>query len=73
MMRGMETKQFIDRLGGIAFVADHLKVSKSAVANWRLAGRCIPWKHRPALARLAADKAVDLPANYWVSVSEQAA
>jgi hypothetical protein len=65
MMRGMDTKQFIDSLGGIGFIADHLNVTTSAVANWRLAGRAIPWKHRPALARLAAEKAVNLPPLYW--------
>lgn len=61
----MDTKQFIDSLGGIAFVAEALDVNRSAVANWRLKGRSIPWKHRPALARLAADKALDLPAGFW--------
>ena len=39
--------------------------SRSAVSNWRLKGRAIPWKHRPALARLAAERAVNLPSGYW--------
>lgn len=58
-------KQLIDDLGGIKPVADALGVDKSAVGNWRLSGRNIPWKHRPAIARLAAERAVNLPANFW--------
>ena len=63
-MRRLE-KELIDNLGGIGAVAEALKVDRSAVGNWRLAGRSIPWKHKPAIARLAAEKAVNLPANFW--------
>ena len=59
------TKQLIDQLGGIKAVAEYLSVDRSAVGNWRLAGRSIPWKHRPGIARLAADRAVDLPPGFW--------
>lgn len=59
------TKQLIDQLGGIKAVAAELGVDKSAVSNWRLEGRSIPWKHRPAIARMAAVKAVNLPVDFW--------
>ena len=59
------TKQLIDQLGGIKAVADALGVDRSAVSNWRLEGRHIPWKHRPAIARMAAEKAVNLPSDFW--------
>ena len=55
----------IDQLGGIAAIADHLAVTRTSVSNWRLEGRGIPWKFRPALARLAADRAIALPDDYW--------
>ena len=57
--------KLIEDLGGNKKVADLLGVSASAVGNWRLAGRSIPWKHRPALARHAADGAITLPADFW--------
>lgn len=63
-MRPME-KQLIDALGGISVVSEALKVDRSAVSNWRLKGRRIPWKHRPAIARLAADRAISLPSDFW--------
>lgn len=58
------TKQFIDDLGGIAAVAAHLNTSTGAVTNWRLEGRSIPWKYRPSLVALAAQKEVDLPKGF---------
>jgi len=61
----MDSKTFIDQLGGIAAVSEATGAKPSAVTNWRLAGRAIPWKHRPALARLAASKALPLPSDYW--------
>lgn len=59
------TEDIISKLGGLGEVADKLRVERSAVSNWRLPGRRIPWKHRPALARLAAERAVPLPADFW--------
>jgi DNA-binding transcriptional regulator YdaS (Cro superfamily) len=64
LIGGME-KQFIDDMGGIKAVALLLGVHRSQVCNWRNAKLAIPWKHRPALARAAADKAVNLPSNFW--------
>ena len=64
------TKELIDQLGGIKAVAAALETTPSAVANWRLAGREIPWKRRHAIARLAAELGVSLPADFW---GEQAA
>lgn len=61
----MTDKALIDALGGIAAVSEATKATASAVSNWRLAGRAIPWKHKPAIARLAAERAVSLPGNFW--------
>lgn len=61
----MTEKQLIDELGGIAAVSTALGIDRSAVGNWRLADRRIPWKHRPAIARMAAERAVNLPADFW--------
>ena len=61
----MTAKALIDELGGISPVSAHTGATRSAVSNWRMEGRNIPWKHRPAIARLAADRAVALPANFW--------
>ena len=58
-------RDLIDALGGIPAVAQALGVGRSAVSNWRLKGRQIPWKHRPALARMAAERAVALPDGFW--------
>lgn len=65
MHYGATMKQLIDDLGGIKAVSEALGVDRSAVGNWRLEGRSIPWKHRPAIARLAAEKAVNLPLDFW--------
>ncbi len=59
------SKQLINELGGPKAVADRLKTSHGAVRNWMLADRSIPWKYRPAIARLAAERAVQLPADFW--------
>jgi hypothetical protein len=61
----MTDKELIDELGGIGHVAAATGADRSAVSNWRLQGRNIPWKHKPAIARLAAEKAVNLPHNFW--------
>jgi DNA-binding transcriptional regulator YdaS (Cro superfamily) len=55
----------IDMLGGPAALAKALNVKPSAVSNWKLDGRGIPFKFRPAIARLAAERAINLPADYW--------
>lgn len=58
-------KTLIAQLGGAKAVAEALKLDRSAVGNWTLVGRRIPWKHRPAIARLAAERAVALPPAFW--------
>jgi len=63
----------LDKLGGNKAVADALKTSPGAVANWRLPNRAIPWKHRPTLARIAAERGVTLPGDFWAVQPEQAA
>jgi hypothetical protein len=61
----MTAKSLIDQLGGISAVSEATGAKKGAVANWRLAGRTIPWKHRPVIARLAAERAINLPTDFW--------
>jgi DNA-binding transcriptional regulator YdaS (Cro superfamily) len=58
-------KELIQKLGGNKAVAEALRVDRSAVGNWLLDGRDIPWKHKPAIARLAAEKAISLPSSFW--------
>lgn len=59
----------IDKLGGNAAVAKALNAKPNAVANWKLPARDIPWRYRPAIARLAAERAVTLPENFWDGVA----
>ncbi len=54
----------IDKLGGNKAVATLLGTSPGAVANWRLR-KTIPWKYRPSLARIAGERAIPLPENFW--------
>lgn len=62
-------KQLISELGGVQKIAADLQVSPGAVRNWQLAGRNIPWKYRPAIARIAAERAVSLPESFWDAVA----
>lgn len=61
--------EIIKTLGGVKAVADVTGASPSAVANWQMR-RTIPWKHRPTIARVAAERGLDLPDGFW---SEKAA
>lgn len=56
-------EQLIDDLGGNAALAKELKRTPNAISNWRTRG--IPWKVRPVIARLAAERGVGLPADFW--------
>lgn len=58
----------IKELGGNRAVADLLGTTPGAVANWRLR-KSIPWKYRPTLARIAAERAIALPADFWEGVA----
>lgn len=60
----MPQATFIEKLGGNKAVAELLGKSPGAVAMWRLRN-CIPWKYRPALARIAAERAIPLPEDFW--------
>lgn len=53
----------IDKLGGPTAIAEALQCTPNAVSNWRTRG--IPWKQRPAIAKLALDRAVSLPNGFW--------
>jgi hypothetical protein len=59
------SRELIVALGGAKAVADRLNTTHGAVRNWMLDGRSIPWRYRPALARIAAERAVPLPENFW--------
>jgi hypothetical protein len=63
------SKQLIEKLGGSKQVASDLNTTPGAVRNWMLAGRSIPWRFRPAIARIAADRAVQLPEDFWAGVA----
>lgn len=56
-------EQLIDALGGNTALAKALNLTPNAVSNWR--NRGIPWKLRPQIARMANEKAVPLPADFW--------
>ena len=58
-------KELIKSLGGAKAVAEALNVSPSAVANWMMPDRDVPWRHRHAVARVAAQQGVTLPENFW--------
>ena len=53
----------IDNLGGNTALADLMDCTPNAVSNWRTRG--IPWRLRPAIAKLAAERGVPLPADFW--------
>ena len=68
------SRELIEKLGGAKQVAEDLKVSHGAVRNWQLADRSIPWKFRPTIARIAAERAIPLPEDFWdVAKVERAA
>ena len=56
-------EKLIDDLGGNTALAKALDLTPNAISNWRTRG--IPWKMRPAIARLANEKAVPLPNDFW--------
>lgn len=58
-------RKLIEDLGGAKRVADALNCSHGAVRNWMLEGRSIPWRYRPSIAKLAAERAVSLPEGFW--------
>jgi len=60
--RDMATDHIIDKLGGTTAVAAALGQNPNAVSNWR--AREIPWRWRPALAKIASEKGVELPPEF---------
>jgi hypothetical protein len=67
------SRELIEALGGAKQVAADLRCSHGAVRNWMLEGRSIPWRFRPAIARIAADRGVALPENFWETARKLAA
>jgi len=59
------SRQLIEALGGARQVSTDLNCSHGAVRNWMLEGRSIPWRFRPAIAKIAAERAVPLPEDFW--------
>lgn len=57
--------EIIEALGGNKAVSEALGVAPNVVANWQLPNRDIPWKRRHAIARLAAERGITLPADFW--------
>lgn len=62
-------KDLIKALGGNRAVADVTGVSPTAVANWKLKGRSIPWNKRHIIARMAAERGVPLPDDFWAETA----
>lgn len=56
-------EQLIDELGGTTALAKEMDVTPHAISNWRKRG--IPWKSRPAIARLASERGIELPSGFW--------
>lgn len=60
----MDQAELISKLGSNKDVASQLNVKPGAVAMWR-SRDTIPWKFRPVIARIAAERAIPLPENFW--------
>lgn len=58
----MSEQHLLDKLGGNKVVAEALSLAPNVVANWR--DRGIPWRRRHIIARLAAEKQIELPADF---------
>lgn len=56
-------EQLIDDLGGNTALAKELGLTPHAISNWRKRG--IPWRMRPALARMADAQGLPLPSDFW--------
>ena len=63
------SRELIEKLGGAKTVASDLNTTPGAVRNWMLDSRSIPWRFRPAIARIAAERAVPLPENFWEGIA----
>jgi hypothetical protein len=63
------SRKLIEALGGAKKVAADLNTTHGAVRNWMLDGRSIPWRYRPAVAKIAAERGVSLPEDFWLAVA----
>lgn len=63
----MVMEQLISDLGGNVALAKELNCTPNAISNWRTRG--IPWKVRPVIARIAAERGVGLPSDFWGEVA----
>lgn len=64
-------KDFIKALGGPAAVADARGVTLRAARSWQYRG--VPWRQRPAVARIAEQMGVDLPPGFLDAPEGEAA
>jgi hypothetical protein len=69
--RLMTHAEIIDGLGGTVVVANHFGLTAAAVSFWKSRG--IAWEYRPAIAELAKDKALELPADFFTPKKRKAA
>ena len=60
----MTADQLIEALGGTRPVAEALGVAPNVVHNWRTRDT-VPWRRRHAVARIAAERGVALPSDFW--------
>lgn len=56
------SRDFIAALGGSGVVAAHLGLRLNRVGNWGKRG--IPWQFRPAIAEMAKERRIKVPANF---------
>lgn len=62
----MTHAEIIDALGGTGALASALGRKDTAVSNWKTNG--IPWRWRPAIARMAKDRKMNLPPDFLVTL-----
>jgi hypothetical protein len=63
----MTDEHILDKLGGNKAIAEALSLAPNVVANWRKRG--IPWPRRHIIARIAEEKKVALPEDFWAEAA----
>jgi hypothetical protein len=58
-----EHNNLIDSLGGNKLLCRELGQKQSTISNWRRRG--VPWRWRPTVARLAKEKRIQLPNDFF--------
>lgn len=65
-----DTRAIILGVGGSTFLARHLGITPQVVNNWHERG--VPWRWRPAVAKLAQTKGVVVPDDFLITDSKAA-